>query len=281
VAAFEIGQTITWGIKSYSDTLGGTLADVGTGPTATVTKPDGTTASATVTKSSTGTYVATIAATTLGRWRITWAASGANSGGVNGYTDLADVVDYSRLIVPLGDARAALEVPSTVVVNDEELRRYCSAATVVVENIIGSVLVASKVETLSGEWRSALPLTQHPTAITSVVENSVTLAATNYCYDGGGLLWKGSRPGMGAWSGAAPRNVVVTYTVGAAVIPDNVLTAAQLLVRHWWNQGAQGGYYVSGEPDVMTSSTIAGYAVPNFVVDMLAPSMPHKVPGFA
>ena len=274
-----VGQTLAFGLKTY--TAAGVLADVGTGPTATITLPDGTTAAGTVVKDSTGTYTATIAASLAGRYRCSWSGSGTNSGGLP-YVDVADVrAADGRLIVSLSEARAALNVPSTSVTNDDELLGYIYAATVVIEHIVGSVLVATKVETHSGSGRAALRLAQLPTSITSVTENGTTLAATGYCYDTGGLLWRGSRPGTAAWSNAAPRNCVVTYTAGSAVVPDNVVKAAANLIRHWWDQGLQQSYYVGGEPEMTTSTSIAGYAVPNFVVDLLKPSMSNRVPGFA
>lgn len=276
---YTVGQTIVWGLKTYD--AAGALADVTTGPTATVTLPDATTSAATVVKASTGTYTATITSTLVGRHRITWAGSGTNSGGLP-YTDVCDVVAVDpRYIISLAEARAALNVPSTTLVNDDELLGYLSAATIVIENLIGSVLVATKVETFSGDGRAKLPLSQHPTAITSVVENTVTLPATGYCYDNAGLLWRGSQPGSGVWSDTSPRNVVVTYTVGAAVVQPNVIKAAANLVRHWWDSGLQQSYYVAGEPDMATTTSIAGYAVPNFVVDLLKPSVSNLVPGFA
>lgn len=274
-----VGQTLAFGLKTY--TAAGVLADVGTGPTATITLPDGTTTAGTVTKDSTGTYTATLVTTLAGRHLCTWAGSGSNSGGLP-YVDVADVWPADpRFIISLSEARAALNVPATTVTNDDELRGYIAAATVVIEHLVGSVLVATKVETHDGGGRAALRLNQHPTAITSVTENGTTLAATGYCYDTGGLLWRGTRPGAAAWSAAAPRNCVVTYTVGAAIVPDNVARAAANLIRHWWDQGLQQSYYVGGEPEMATTSTIAGYAVPNFVVDLLKPSMSNRVPGFA
>jgi hypothetical protein len=95
------------------------------------------------------------------------------------------------------------------------------------------------------------------------------------------MLWKGSRPGSAQWSDTAPRNVVITYTVGDAVVPANVVKAAANLIRHWWDSGLQQSYYVAGEPDMATTTSIAGYAVPNFVVDLLKPNMANRVPGFA
>lgn len=274
-----VGQTLAFGLKTY--TSAGVLADVGTGPTAVVTLPDATTASATVVKDSTGTYTATVTASLPGRYRIVWSGSGTNSAGLP-YVDVADVHPADgRLVVSLSEARAALNVPATTLTNDDELLGYIYAATIVCEHLVGSVLVASKVETHSGNGRAALRLAQHPTAITSVTENGTTLAATGYCYDEGGLLWRGSRPGAAVWSSAAPRNCVVTYTVGASVVPANVVKAAANLIRHWWDQGLQQSYYVGGEPDMTASTSIAGYAVPNFVVDLLKPSMSNHVPGFA
>jgi hypothetical protein len=277
---YVVGQTLVFGLKTYTEA--GVLADVGTGPTATITLPDGTTAVGSVTKTTTGTYTATAAGSQAGRYVCTWAGSGANSGGLP-YVAIAHVRAASgRLIVGLDEARAALDVPATTLVNDDELLGWCYAATTVVEHLVGATLPASKVQTVSGMGRAAIPLHEHPSAITSVTENGTTLAATGYCWDEAAMLWKGSRPGAGAWSSAAPRNVVITYTVGAAVVPDNIIKAAASLVRHWWNQGLQQGYYVAGEPDVATGgTTIAGYAVPNFVVDLLQPSMAGRVPGMA
>lgn len=276
---YTVGQTIVWGLKTYD--AAGALADVTTGPTATVTLPDATTAAATVVKASTGTYTATITSTLVGRYRVTWAGSGTNSGGLP-YVDVCDVAALDpRYIISLAEARAALNVPSTTLVNDDELLGYLASATIVVESLIGSILVASRSETWSGNGRAALALSQHPTAITSVVEDGVTLPATGYCYDEAGLLWRGSQPGSAQWSAHAPRNVVVTFTVGAAVVPANVVKAAANLIRHWWDSGLQQSYYVAGEPDMATTTSIAGYAVPNFVVDLLKPNMANRVPGFA
>lgn len=277
---YTLGQTLAFGLKTYDAT--GALADIGTGPTATITLPDATTASGSVSKTATGAYTATATATLAGRYRITWAGSGANSGGLP-YVDVADVWPADpRLIISLAEARAALDVPTATLTNDDELRGYIAAATIVIENIVGTVLSRTVSETHSGAGRPFLALRQYPTAITSVTENAVTLGSTAYAFDEAGLLWRGSQPNAGVWSAASPRNVVVTYTAGASSVPDNIIKAAANLVRHWWNQGLQQGYYVAGEPDTVAgATTIAGYAVPNFVVDMLKPSMATKVVGFA
>lgn len=272
-----VGQSLQWGLKTYS--TAGALANVGTGPTAVVVLPDQTTASATVTNTTTGTYTAALVATLPGRHRVTWEGSGANSGGLP-YVDLADVWPADpRFLISLSDARAALNVPATRVVDDEELRGYLTAATIVVENLVGPVLVDTRTETRSGNYEAFLTLAAHPSAVTEVVEDGTTLAATAYDFDEAGMLWKGGRPHAGLWSGAGLRNVTVTYTVGAAVVPENVRLAAAHLVRHWWQQSAQS-YYVGGAVDEV-GTYVAGYAVPAYVVDLLKPSMGGRMPGFA
>lgn len=272
-----VGQTIQWGLKTY--TTAGALGNVGTGPTATVVLPDQTTTGATVTNTTTGTYTAALVATLPGRHRVTWEGSGTNSGGLP-YVDLCDVWPADpRFLISLADARAALNVPASRVVDDDELRGYLTAATIVVENLIGPVLVDTRTETRSGNYEPFLVLAAHPTAVTEVTENGTTLDATAYDFDESGMLWKGGRPYAGRWSGAGLRNVVITYTVGAAVVPENVRLAAAHLVRHWWQQSAQS-YYVGGAVDEV-GSYVAGYAVPAYVVDLLKPSMGGRMPGFA
>ena len=65
----------------------------------------------------------------------------------------------------------------------------------------------------------------------------------------------------------------MTYTVGDAVVPPNVILAARELCRHWWQRSQQsprpafGG--AAGDGDTIY---IANYAVPNFVIGLLQPS---------
>lgn len=272
---YEVGQTIVWALTVTSD--GTTPADLGGGnPSATVTKPDGATTAAVVAKTSTGVYSASYVSTMAGRHAVKWTGSGTNSGGLP-YVDVCDVWPADpRLIISLADARAALNVPASRVVDDDELRGYLTAATIVVEHLIGPVLVETRTATVSGRYRQAIPL-DGITSVVEVTENGTVLPATAYDFDEYGDLWRGGRPGAGCWSGAGLRNVVIEYTVGDAVVPENVRLAAAHLVRHWWQQSAQS-YYVGGAIDEV-GTYVAGYAVPAYVVDLLKPSMTYL--GFA
>lgn len=278
MAAYQLGQTIYWALKVTSD--GTTPVDLGGGnPTATVTLPDGTTAAALVTKVSAGHYLAALLSAQLGRHVVTWAGSGANSGGLP-YADHADVVS-GRMIIPLADAREALNLAAANTANDAELRDYIAAATDIIEDLAGPVLVATRTETVSGRGRACIPLNELPASVTEVKEDGVSLAASGYCWDEAGLLWRGSFEGAGVWSSASPRNVIVTYTVGAAVVPTNVTLAARELVKHLYSMGqlpTRPAYQVGmGE----FSPTPSGFAVPTRVIELLAASSGRRTPGIA
>jgi hypothetical protein len=279
MATYEVGETLVWGIEVK--TSAGVLANPGTGPTATVTMPDGTTAAAVVTTTGTGLFTASYASVQAGRHRVKWSASGANSAGFPS-SDVADALPADpRYIISLDDARAALNVAAASRVNDDELRGYLVAAGIVVEHLAGAAsgLTATKVESRDG-GRSALALYERPTSITSVVEVGTTLAATDYYLDSAGNLWRGSHPGAGVWSNSG--RTVITYVTGSGILAENVKLAAAHLVRHWWNQTQQSYRpYMGATMDEPASVMVAGYAVPNFVVDLLAPSMANRMPGFA
>lgn len=259
-----VGSTLAWAI-TVTDSAGA-AADPGTGPTATVTLPDGTTSAATVTKTATGAYTATLVATQAGRHRVEWAASGANSSAFPFEQDL-DVWESPRLIISLDDARDALNLPSTTRTDDAELTRYIAATTSVIETIVGGpVLAKSVVETHDGDGTTALNLYAYPTAITSVVEDGTTLAASTYAVGTGGVLWRRT----GAWSDAYPGNIVVTYTVGSNILPDNVRLAACEELRFLWQIGQTAARPALGTEQAPGGYVPMGYAVPNRVRELLA-----------
>ena len=75
-----IGQTLMWGLAVTN--LDGEPADVGIGPTCTITLPDGTTAAATVVHPALGSYLAAYAPNRVGLHWATWSGSGVNSAGL-------------------------------------------------------------------------------------------------------------------------------------------------------------------------------------------------------
>lgn len=278
MTTYEIGQTVTVGIKVYDST--GTLANLGGGnPTCTVTKPDGSTTAATVTTTGTGLYQGSLTGTLFGRYRFTFTGSGTNSGGTP-WTDVADVFPADpRFIISLSDVKSGLNMPSTVSVNDDELRLYIAAATMVIENIAGPVLQATLVEKYDG-GRTSINLRHVPIAgVTTITEWGVTLSSANDYI-------------VNTKSGVVTRvigindfpfrygtqQIVITYTVGGSSLNPNVLLAARELVRYWWQWGQQGQAGRGRSPGT-NDVVAAGYAVPNRVMELLSPET--AIPGIA
>lgn len=78
------------------------------------------------------------------------------------------------------------------------------------------------------------------TAITSVVEDGVTLASTRYEVEGpAGLLWKLDADDKRiSWS---PCKLVVTYVAGFATVPDEIKAAAVKLVADLYSTNGANG----------------------------------------
>lgn len=274
MTTYEVGQTGTFGLSIYDDA--GVLANVGSIGSATITRPDGTTTTATPSNPSTGLYAAAVPFTQAGRWRCTFTGTGANSGALP-WTDVADVWPADpRLICSLADARAEINMPASVTVNDDELRLYVAATTPVIEEIVGRVLAATLTETFDG-GKAAVLLSERATAITSVTVGGV--ATTNYVANlDAGIVYAGSTssPTSFTWG---RQNVVVTYTTGGSTIDPNIVLAARVVAAHLYQVGQQGrrGKNVTDEITVLSS----GFAVPTRAVELCRGSQHRKMPGFA
>lgn len=272
-----VGQSVTFGLKTFG-TDGVTLADPGSGPTLVVTLPDGvTTASGAVTRASTGTFYATVGATTQGMYRATWSGSGNNSGGLP-YVDYATVQSSApRMLISLGDAREALNLPASTIVHDDELLGVVYAATLVIEDITGPQLPDVRVQTEDGDGTTKLYLYAYPRSVVSVVEDGITLPATAYKAGKGGVLHRLT----GVWSTASPQNIVVTYNVGPSpvIVPENVRWATREQVRFLYQMGQQGARPNLGSPTGGgTGYMAAGYAVPNRVIELLGGEVGRHAP---
>lgn len=274
MSTYELGQTLVFTLQVVDDA--GAAADLGGGnPTCTVTRPDGTPTTAVVTKPSTaGLYWGSVASSNqAGRWRGVFTGTGANSGKLP-YTDVIDVWPADpRLIIGLADARAELNHVSNV--NDDELRLYIAAATPVIEEIVGAVLVATKTETFDG-GKSAVLLSERASTVTSVTVDGV--ATTNYVANlDSGIVYSGSSGAPTCFT-AGRQNVVVTYTTGSSTIDPNVVLAARVVVAHLYQNGQQARRG-KNQPDVTVLPS--GFAVPTRAIELCAASKHRRMPGFA
>lgn len=201
-----------------------------------LTAPDNTTPSISVTNSATGVYAVTHIATMAGRYRAVGTATGNGCDGVSVLEWNVSATSPS-LILSLDDAKAFLNIadPTT----DDELRAVLEAVSDTCERFTKRTWRRTtyvETYTVSGDVDD-LQLRHVPVvSVTSVVENGVTLSASDYTLDGRlGLLHRGSYLADLDWQEGF-QNVTVTYVSGPAggIVPANILQGCRLLLQHMW-----------------------------------------------
>jgi len=178
-------------------------------------------------------------------------------------------------LITLAEARASLGWATGQTADDADLEKYIEAATPVIENITGPVLVKTRIYTVDG-GRPAVVLPVRFTSVTSITVDGG--AYTNFTTDASaGVVMAGSTTAPDVF-GYGIQNVVVTVSVGTATVPANIKLATRELVRFWWQQGRQANIPAFGEapPD---NSVPMGFAVPKRVIELLQSS--PRVAGFA
>ena len=240
----------------------------GSGTTATlaVVLPDGTTLSPapTVTHNA-GTFSATLTPTQAGRHLLTWA---------RGTARLVDVLDAwpadPRYLVSVDDAAAAVGQGVTLPqARRDEVQLHVAAASAVVEDITGPLVVSSRTVLRDG-GRPVVVLPSVGVSVSSVTVDGTVLAEDAYLVDeDAGLVYATA----GAFGGGRLA-VSVAYTVGTNVIPAQVRLACMEQVKFLWQVHRQG----ATRNDL--GYTPSGFAVPRMVLE-LCESATSKAPGFA
>lgn len=243
------------------------IVGVGTAPamSLTITAPD-----ATVTTPSAGsavpngtgwTWTADVAAGQLGDFLYVWAASGSYAGVDSGQFH---VIAPSLRIVGLAEVKEHGNITSTA--SDRELLDFIGTSQQLIEQLVGATVPQTVTETVycAGvylELRSAPVL-----SVTSVTEYGLTVDPGLYVVDtqaGTVRRTDGRR-----WYGASGTPVTYVYRAGRTPIPEGIRWAAKELTIALWRstQAQRGGRGRGDGPDTPT-----GYALPNRVVEALAP----------
>lgn len=254
----EVGATAQVRIAVTDST--GAPSDAGT-VTCDVTAPDGSSLTGDVIPGATGSYSATFVASMAGRYLVRWSATRSDLGFP--YSDSVDVWPADpRMIIGLSEARAALNLPSSVTVNDDEIRLHIVAATPIIEDLAGPVLRDSRTYRTTADY-DAILLPEYAETVTSVVEDGVTVDPSGYWLDDAGIVWRVA----GAWT-STRGGVTVTYTVGDSTPDASVIVATRELVSYLYQSSQQGRRPSFGANDAGTF-TPSGFAVPRRVVELL------------
>ncbi len=228
--------------------------------TLTITLPDATTTVITpITAVSTGLYQYDYQTVQAGRHQARWVGTGSNPGA---HVEVFDVRDSTvPYIISLADAKQALNMTSTV--DDEELRTFVGAGSLVVSRLRGEAVIR---QTLVEEHRcnGRAALNCPPVlSLTSVVamDGTYTWTVADLHVSPSGVV-KPKR-GLGLFG-----DVIFTYVAGYTVIPEDITQATRQIVQHLWEtqRGTRGATRPGGTDGTVM---VAGYSIPNRVVELL------------
>lgn len=235
--------------------------------TLTITLPDGSTTSPTVTNPPTtvGVYAYDYVTTQAGRhtWRVT------TTGPTSAYGPVVFHVDPSAPgpILGLDQVKRHLNMDPTRADDDDELRQVIDAATVVVEDIVGPVVVRSFTEV--HDPGPMLVLDRAPvlslTTLSPVLTGGTAYQSVDLDFDADTGIVR--RLDGGRFAGP----LRVTYTAGRRVVPPNIVQGGLEIVRHMWDtqRGHAGARPGLGDEELVPTGS--GWTVPRRVVELLAP----------
>lgn len=244
--------------------------------TLAVTKPDGTQVDPAPTVSSE--FSAQIECDQPGRYVLRWEDTTAPAAT---YVDTLDVwPEDPRFLISLDAAMDALKWKGAQRSGDDaaRLRLYVAAATEVIEDIAGAVLIRTVVQSADG-GRTGVALWERPSEIISVVVDGHP--TTNYIPNLNAAIVY-AKPAHSRFADGL-QNVVITYRTGATEVSPSIQLGTAELVRHLWQVGQQA---MTGNPAEQTaqdprqtSLTRSGFAVPNRVIELVGNR--HSLPGIA
>jgi hypothetical protein len=260
--------------------------------TLTVTSPDGVAHVTSSISSSAGMYTSTYLPTAAGRHSVVWTAGTTTKGS---WQDVFEVrPNTPAAFISLDDARKHLRLRDADRVDDVMLLSIIESASRIVVDITGPMMPTQYTEFFNGGVATLMP-TQFPlisvvslieyygTSAFTLTEQPLGAQSTAYGYTVDYVTGQISRRAFGgsaAMFAAGAKNIVLVYTAGRALIPENVLTATKELVRHFYQHTqVPGRPKMSAAGDDGYSELMIGFAVPNFVVEMLQPD--RRAPGFA
>jgi hypothetical protein len=255
--------------------LTGTLVNAGS-LSLTVQKPDVTQqVYSSPVNDSTGKYHQDIPATDLtqnGHYLYVWTATGTGAGVSRGDFDVFD--PFEPAILPLQDAKDALNIPQATTSYDAELQIFVDAVTADMEQLTGGPAVnrtiVERVELAKNN--TILVLRKRPVvSVTSVVDlaSGVSLSLTDIEIDTNAGIVR--RKLEFPWLVYQPY-CTATYVAGwGTAVPAAFNLAARIVVQHLWR--TQRGPYTrgyGGQPDETLLPGMA-FAWPNAALEILAP----------
>ena len=227
---------------------------------------------------STGTYHQDVPASDLastGHYQYAWTSTGTGAGVSFGELDVFDPFETS--VLPLQDAKDALNIPQAVTSSDTEIQAYVATIQTCLERYTGGPLVnrtvSERSEMMSGQ--TVIPVRQRPlvsvTQIVSASGGTIDISAgLDLDVNAGLIRRKLGLPFYGPFFAWLPQ-VQVTYVAGwGTSVPAAFGTAARIILQHLW----QTQHGPSARPAISQSGDMAvmpgwGFAIPNQAAELL------------
>jgi len=244
-------------------------------------------------KDSTGTYHQDVPATdlaTVGHYQYTWTSTGTGAGVAAGEFDVFDPFEVS--VLPLPDAKDALNIAQTVTTYDTEISQYVATIESCLERMTGGPLVNTSITEraeLTGGF-TVLQVRQRPlVSVTSIVSvasgQAIDISAgLDLDVNAGTIRRKLGYPFYGPYFTWLPA-MSVTYVAGWGVaVPAAFNTAARIILQHLWQtQHGPSARPGMGAGEDMVTMPGFGFAVPNQAAELLNGSfngMPFMLEAF-
>jgi len=234
---------------------------------------------ATPSNDSTGTYHQDIPVTDLaaiGHYQFTWTATGTGAGVSFGQFDVFDPFEPS--VLPLQDAKDALNIPQATTANDSEIQGYIATIESCLERYTGGPLAsktitAERTEMMAGQ--TVIPVRCRPlVSVTSIISASggaIDISAGLDLDANAGLIRrKLGLPFYGPFFSWLPQ-VNVTYVAGwGPAVPAAFNTAARIIIQNLWKtQHGPSARPGMGAGDDMVTVPGFGFAIPNQAAELL------------
>jgi hypothetical protein len=228
---------------------------------------------------STGTYHQDIPVTDLtaaGHYQYTWVSTGTGAGVSYGEFDVFDAMAETS-ILPLQDAKDALNIPQALTTYDTEITAYTATIRASLERATGGPLV-NKTITERSEMMSnqtVIPVRQRPlvsvTSITGASGGVIDISAGLDLDANAGLIRRQlGLPFYGPFFQWLPM-VNVTYVAGWGVsVPATFGTVARIIIQNLWEtqHGPSGRPSMGSQSDMVTVPGF-GFAIPNQAAELL------------
>jgi hypothetical protein len=225
---------------------------------------------------STGTYHQDIPVTDLaaaGHYQYTWTSTGTGAGVSYGEFDVFDPFETS--VLPLQDAKDALNIPQATTTSDAEIQSYIATIESSLERATGGPLtnrvVVERSEMMASQ--TVIPVRQRPlvsvTSIASASGSAIDISGgLDLDVNAGLIRRKLGLPFYGPFFTWLPQ-VTVTYVAGwGTTVPAAFGSFARIVLAHLWSSQRGPAALPMGGGEMVTVPGF-GFAIPNMAAELL------------